>query len=65
MAGQPWQMEQTTGAWSAFPVTTTSTLFVVGGLSATEVFALGYFHTTVGSNPWAIFTNQVAALYYF
>jgi hypothetical protein len=23
------------------------------------------FHTTVGSNPWAIFTNQVAALYYF
>jgi hypothetical protein len=22
-------------------------------------------HTTVGSNPWAIFTNQVAALYYF
>jgi hypothetical protein len=23
------------------------------------------FHTTVGSNPWAIFTNQIAALYYF
>jgi hypothetical protein len=23
------------------------------------------FHTTVGANPWAIFTNQVAALYYF
>lgn len=22
-------------------------------------------HTTVGANPWAIFTNQVAALYYF
>jgi len=23
------------------------------------------FHTTVGSNPWAIFTDNVAALYYF
>ncbi len=23
------------------------------------------FHTTVGPNPWAIFTNQIAALYYF
>jgi hypothetical protein len=23
------------------------------------------FHTTVGANPWAIFTNQIAALYYF
>jgi hypothetical protein len=22
-------------------------------------------HTTVGANPWAVFTNQVAALYYF
>lgn len=23
------------------------------------------FHTTVGSNPWAIFTDNIAALYYF
>jgi hypothetical protein len=23
------------------------------------------FHTTVGSDPWAIFTNNIAALYYF
>jgi hypothetical protein len=33
----------------------------VGKSSATR----SEFHTTVGPNPWAIFTNQIAALYYF
>jgi hypothetical protein len=30
--------------------------------SSTSAFSLG---TTVGDNPWNIFTSNVAALYYF
>lgn len=35
--------------WTPFPVTTSSTLYAVGGLSENEVYALGYYATTVGN----------------
>jgi hypothetical protein len=36
-----------------------------GGLKTKVSTSRSEFHTTVGPNPWAIFVNQVAALYYF
>lgn len=35
--------------WTKFPVTTSSTLWVVGGLSANEVYAFGYWETSAGN----------------
>lgn len=39
------------GSWSQIAVNTSSpsTLWAVGGLSATEAFAFGYYHSTVGN----------------
>jgi hypothetical protein len=39
------------GTWQQFSVSTSSpgTLWVVGGLSATEAFAFGYYHSTAGN----------------
>ncbi len=42
-----------------------SSTVTVGGVSGKVSSSRSEFHTTVGPNPWAIFTNQVAALYYF
>ena len=36
-------------AWTPFTLTTTSALYMVGGPSANEVYALGYFATSVGN----------------
>lgn len=36
-----------------------------GGITTKYSSSRTELHTTVGPNPWAIFTNQVAALYYF
>jgi hypothetical protein len=33
--------------------------------SVTTKSSRSEFHTTVGSNPWSIFTDNIAALYYF
>jgi hypothetical protein len=35
--------------WTKFPVTTSSTLWTVGGLSEAEVYAFGYWETTAGN----------------
>ncbi len=40
---------RTGSTWTPFTVSTTSTLHTVGGLSANEVYALGYFATSVGN----------------
>jgi len=42
-----------------------STSAEAGGLTTKASTSRSEFHTTVGPNPWAIFVNQVAALYYF
>lgn len=35
--------------WTPFTLSTQSTLWAVGGLSANEVYAFGYFHSSVGN----------------
>lgn len=42
-----------------------SSTFKNGGTTQKLSTSRSEFHTTVGPNPWAIFTNQIAALYYF
>lgn len=37
------------GTWTPFPVTSSSTLWVVGGLSANEVYAFGYYESSIGN----------------
>ncbi len=40
---------RTGSTWTQLPQTTMSSLYTVGGLSENEVYALGYFHSTVGN----------------
>ena len=57
VAGTPWVVgashyiarRTAPATWTRFPVTTSSTLWTVGGLSANEVYAFGYWETSVGN----------------